>query len=51
MTIRWRVVGPIALLLSATVWWVGSTASTKSSEPSCSMSRTGPAQVAGTCGA
>ena len=28
MKIRWRVVGPIALLLAATVWWVGSTAST-----------------------
>lgn len=28
MKIRWRVVGPIAVLCSAAVWWVGSTAST-----------------------
>jgi hypothetical protein len=28
MKIRWRVVAPIALVCSAAVWWVGSTAST-----------------------
>jgi hypothetical protein len=28
MRIRWRVVGPIALVCSAAVWWVASTAST-----------------------
>ena len=28
MTIRWRVVGPVALVLSATGWWVASTAGT-----------------------
>ena len=28
MKIRWRVVGPIAFVLSATVWWVGTTAGT-----------------------
>ncbi|MEO5686958.1 MAG: choice-of-anchor X domain-containing protein [Burkholderiaceae bacterium] len=32
MKSRWRVVGPIALLCSAAVWWVGSTASTPSAE-------------------
>ena len=30
MKIRWRVVGPIALVCSAAVWWVASTASTPS---------------------
>jgi hypothetical protein len=28
VNIRWRVVGPVALLCSAALWWVGSTAST-----------------------
>ncbi|MFL6699364.1 MAG: choice-of-anchor X domain-containing protein [Vitreoscilla sp.] len=28
MRIRWRVVGPVALVCSAAVWWVASTAST-----------------------
>ena len=28
MKIRWRVVGPVALVCSAAVWWVASTAST-----------------------
>ena len=28
MRIRWRVVGPLALVSSAAVWWVASTAGT-----------------------
>jgi hypothetical protein len=38
MKIRWRVVAPIALVCSAAVWWVGSTASTPPLAPTAAPS-------------
>jgi hypothetical protein len=45
MKIRWRVVLPIAMVCSAAVWWIGSTASTPPLEPAAPEAAAAPAPV------